>query len=125
MINPGRRAKGPYRRPPQAPHESQTPEGPKAAQRWIRRQSDDREAYTALVQDMAAHDRRYYVEMAPSIPDRTYDEMMTRLREMERAHPDWVIQNLHPAGRTAMSSFPKIVRDTPMLSLDNTTTPPP
>ena len=115
--------KDPIDAPPQAPHESQTPEGSQGlSSAGSVDRSDDREAYTALVQDMAAHDRRYYVEMAPSISDRTYDEMMTRLREMERAHPDWVIPE-SPTQRVApapVSSFPKIVRDTPMLSLDNT-----
>lgn len=81
-----------------------------------------RDEYLALVDDLTEHDRRYYVEAAPTISDVEYDRLLVRLRRAEADHPDWVVpwsptQRVAP---TPASSFPKVVRDVPMLSLDNT-----
>ncbi len=78
--------------------------------------------YEELAAEVAEHDRRYYVEYDPIISDREYDELLRRLRDIEAAHPDWVVP-WSPTQRIApepVSSFPKVVRDVPMLSLDNT-----
>jgi DNA ligase (NAD+) len=82
----------------------------------------DRARYGALVRELGEHDRRYYVELAPTIPDVEYDRLYRELRELEAAHPDWIDPN-SPTQRVApmpISAFPKVVRDVPMLSLDNT-----
>jgi DNA ligase (NAD+) len=82
----------------------------------------DRDAYLALVDELAAHDRRYYVEAAPTISDVEYDRLLARLRAVEAAHPAWVVP-WSPTVRVApapVSAFPKVVRAVPMLSLDNT-----
>ncbi len=81
--------------------------------------------YLDLVRELLEHDRRYYLEMAPTIPDAEYDRLYRRLRDMEEAHPTWVIPE-SPTQRVAprpVSSFSKVVRDVPMLSLDNTYNP--
>src|SRR5205085_523038 len=78
--------------------------------------------YRALVDDLLEHDRRYYVEMAPTITDQEYDRRYAELRALEAAHPAWVVPE-SPTQRVApapLSAFPKIVREVPMLSLDNT-----
>jgi len=84
--------------------------------------SDSRAQYLELVRELGEHDRRYYVEMAPVISDATYDQLYRRVKELEAAHPDWVSAE-SPTQRVApapLSAFPKVVRQTPMLSLDNT-----
>jgi len=84
--------------------------------------SATREDYLQLVQELGEHDRRYYVEMAPSISDVAYDGLYRKLKDLEAQHPDWVVPD-SPSQRVApapLSAFPKVVRQAPMLSLDNT-----
>jgi DNA ligase (NAD+) len=84
--------------------------------------SAERERYRALVAELIEHDRRYYIESAPTIADADYDRLYHQLRAIEAEHPDWVLPE-SPTQRVAplpVSAFPKIVRDVPMLSLDNT-----
>src|SRR5690606_27326730 len=66
--------------------------------------------------------RRYYVEAAPTISDYEYDQKLKELRAIEQAHPDWVVDwsPTQRVGHAPISSFPKVVRAVPMLSLDNT-----
>ncbi len=81
-----------------------------------------REGYLALCQELIEHDRRYYVEAAPTISDVEYDRMTVRLRELEAAHPDWVVpwSPTRRVGHEPVGAFAKVVRERPMLSLDNT-----
>ena len=81
--------------------------------------------YQELVAELAAHDRRYYLDNAPAISDQDYDRLYHELKAIEAAHPDWVVPE-SPTQRVApapVSAFPKIVREVPMLSLDNTYNP--
>jgi DNA ligase (NAD+) len=78
--------------------------------------------YRQLVHELGEHDRRYYVDMAPVIPDDAYDRLYRELKEIEASHPDWIVPE-SPSQRVApapVSEFPKVVRQVPMLSLDNT-----
>jgi len=78
--------------------------------------------YLRLVDEISEHDRRYYVEAAPTISDVEYDRLLASLRKLEDAHPAWVVA-WSPTRRVApepASAFPKVVRKVPMLSLDNT-----
>jgi len=82
----------------------------------------ERGRYRALVRELDQHDRRYYVEMAPVISDVEYDRLLRELRAIEAAHPEWIDPH-SPTQRVApapISAFPKVVREVPMLSLDNT-----
>ena len=82
----------------------------------------ERARYQTLVRELGEHDRRYYVEMAPVITDAEYDRLYHELRDIEAAHPDWIDPD-SPTQRVApapISAFPKVVREVPMLSLDNT-----
>jgi DNA ligase (NAD+) len=78
--------------------------------------------YRALVDELSEHDRRYYVEDDPVISDVEYDRLLARLRAVEGQHPEWIVawSPTQRVGREPVSSFPKVVRDVPMLSLDNT-----
>lgn len=79
------------------------------------------ERYRTLVRELSEHDRRYYVEMAPVISDAEYDRLYREVRDLEAAHADWISPD-SPTQRVApapVSSFPKVVREVPMLSLDN------
>ena len=78
--------------------------------------------YLALVAELTEHDRRYYDEAAPIISDGEYDRLARRLREVEAAHPDWVVawSPTQRVGHAPLSGFVKVVRPVPMLSLDNT-----
>jgi DNA ligase (NAD+) len=78
--------------------------------------------YRTLVRQLQEHDRRYYVEMAPTITDAEYDRLFRELADLEAAHPAWIAPD-SPTQRVApapVSDFPKVVRELPMLSLDNT-----
>jgi DNA ligase (NAD+) len=78
--------------------------------------------YLRLVDELTEHDRRYYVEAAPVIADVEYDRLAKELLAIEEAHPDWIVtwSPSHRVGHAPASSFPKVVRAVPMLSLDNT-----
>ena len=82
---------------------------------------DERSAYLALVDELTEHDRRYYVEAAPTISDVEYDQLAARLRAIEAAHPAWVVawSPTQRVGHAPVSEFPKVTRAVAMLSLDN------
>ncbi len=74
-----------------------------------------------LKRDIHFHDYRYYVLDAPVVSDFEYDQLMNRLREIERLHPEWITQD-SPTQRTAGSpveKFTKVRHPAPILSLAN------
>jgi DNA ligase (NAD+) len=81
-----------------------------------------KEEYLELVEELSEHDRRYYVDAAPTISDIEYDKLLVKLRELETAHPDWVVawSPTKRVGYAPVSEFPKVERAIAMLSLDNT-----
>jgi DNA ligase (NAD+) len=83
---------------------------------------DDKNGYEALARQIQEHDRRYYVDNNPIISDQEYDQLFRRLKDIEEAHPDWVVawSPTQRVGNDLTSAFPKIERKVPMLSLDNT-----
>ena len=88
-------------------------------------ESGERARYRSLVRELGEHDRRYYIDMAPVVPDAEYDRLYRQLRDIEAAHADWIDPD-SPTQRVApqpISAFAKVVRDVPMLSLDNTYSP--
>src|SRR5207249_2488940 len=54
--------------------------------------------------------------------DVEYDRLFKELRRIEEEHPEWVVpwSPSKRVGHAPASAFPKVVRETPMLSLDNT-----
>ena len=81
-----------------------------------------KEEYMKLVDELTEHDRRYYVEAAPTISDLEYDKLLEKLRDLEAQHPDWVVawSPTKRVGHAPISEFPKVERAVAMLSLDNT-----
>jgi len=84
--------------------------------------TNDNAEYLKLVEELSEHDRRYYVDANPTISDVEYDRMLVKLRDMEKAHPDWVVawSPTKRVGHAPVSDFPKVERAVAMLSLDNT-----
>jgi DNA ligase (NAD+) len=82
----------------------------------------DKDEYLKLVDELTEHDRRYYVEAAPTISDVEYDKLLVKLRDLEKQHPDWVVawSPTKRVGHAPISDFPKVTRAVAMLSLDNT-----
>jgi DNA ligase (NAD+) len=81
-----------------------------------------RDSYLALVDELTEHDRKYHVDSSPTISDIEYDKLVASLRELERAHPDWIVtwSPTQRVGHAPVSEFPKVTRPVAMLSLDNT-----
>ncbi len=75
-----------------------------------------------LRREIREHDRRYYVEAAPTIPDHEYDRLMRRLRDLEAAHPELVTPDspTQRVGESPVASLASVQHLTPMLSIDNT-----
>src|SRR5262249_42077019 len=72
--------------------------------------AESRENYVALVEELSEHDRRYYVDAAPTISDVEYDKLLVKLRAIEGAHPDWVVawSPTKRVGYAPVSEFPKV-----------------
>jgi len=67
------------------------------------------------------HDELYYVENAPEISDREYDELMEELQQLEEANPELITPDspTQRVGGRPAEGFPEVVHTRQMLSLDN------
>ncbi len=77
----------------------------------------------ALRKEIAAHDKRYYQEDAPTIGDSEYDALVARLKALETAHPELKSPDSPTekvGGGLLASTFAPVRHVRPMLSLDNT-----
>ena len=78
--------------------------------------------YHALIAEVLKHDRHYYVEAKPVITDYHYDQLVKKLEEIEKHHPDWVTAS-SPTQRVnegVSKGFKQAEHTVPMLSLANT-----
>jgi DNA ligase (NAD+) len=80
------------------------------------------ERHRKLVEEIRAHDHRYYVLDDPQISDRDYDALYAQLRELEKQRPelctpDSPTQRIGGSPRGELRTVPHVV---PMMSLDNT-----
>ncbi len=78
--------------------------------------------YLRLVEEINKHDQLYFSDAKPIISDQKYDQLMRRLQEMEKEHPEWISpsspsQRISPA---LTKGFKQVQHVTPMLSLANT-----
>ena len=66
------------------------------------------------------HDYRYYVLAEPSISDYDYDQLMKRLSELEKEHPELIIPNspTQRVGGEPTKGFKRVRHAQPMLSLE-------
>lgn len=67
------------------------------------------------------HNHRYYVLDAPTIPDAEYDRLLTKLIQLEQAHPELITADspTQRVGAKPASGFAEVTHAIPMLSLDN------
>ena len=75
-----------------------------------------------LRQEIRRHDYQYYILSQPDIPDKEYDTLMQRLRELENKFPE-IITPDSPTQRVSgviQEGFRTIKHRRKMLSLDNT-----
>ena len=75
-----------------------------------------------LRDDIRRHEYLYYVLNQPEISDFEFDQLMHRLAELERQHPELVVPDspTQRVGGQPAEEFPKVRHSVPMLSLDNT-----
>src|SRR5439155_17326042 len=71
--------------------------------------------------EIEAHDRRYYVDDAPTVSDAEYDQLFRELIELEREHPALQTPD-SPTQRVSgepAAEFAAVTHRVPMLSLNN------
>jgi len=75
-----------------------------------------------LRKEIAKHNRLYYVDAAPQIDDKAYDELLKKLEKLEVEHPDLVTPDspTQRVGGEPIEGFQTVAHSTPMLSIDNT-----
>src|SRR5215510_8828731 len=74
-----------------------------------------------LRDEIRCHEELYYVENAPEISDREYDELLEKLQQLEEAHPELLTPDspTQRVGGRPAEGFPEVVHTRPMMSLDN------
>lgn len=75
-----------------------------------------------LRDEIRYHEYRYYVLNDPEISDAKFDELMRRLQELEKQHPELITPDspTQRVGGKPAEEFAKVRHSAPMLSLDNT-----
>lgn len=82
----------------------------------------ERNEYLALAESIKAANTAYYDNDAPLLEDPEYDAMMSRLKALEAAHPEWITADSPTqkvGGTASKSSFAKVTHAVPMLSLQD------
>ena len=79
------------------------------------------DALTALADEIAAHDIRYYQDEAPAVSDADYDALKRRNGEIEARFPHLIRDNSPSlrVGAARAEQFAPVEHGVPMLSLDN------
>lgn len=82
----------------------------------------DVERIHELRQEIRRHDLLYYVQAAPEISDRQYDQLMEELKKLEARHPDLVTPDspTQRVGGKPSEGFVSVRHAMAMLSIDNT-----
>ncbi len=80
-----------------------------------------RREHARLGQEIAAHDRRYYTEDAPTVSDADYDALRRRYEAIEAAFPEFATPDslTKKVGAAPSEKFAKVRHRVPMLSLGN------
>lgn len=74
-----------------------------------------------LRDEIRRHDELYYVNDAPEISDREYDQLLEDLQKLEAANPELITPDspTQRVGGRPAEGFPEVVHTRQMLSLDN------
>jgi len=81
-----------------------------------------RQRVKALREAIRRHDRLYYVEARPEIPDHEYDRLFAELKALEERYPELVTPDspTQRVGGEPLDGLEQVEHVVPMLSLDNT-----
>ncbi len=82
----------------------------------------DRNEYSKLVETIEYHMNRYYNLDEPEISDYEYDQLMIKLKEAEKEHPEYVTKNSPTqkvGGSAKREAGVKVTHDVPMLSIED------
>ena len=74
-----------------------------------------------LVKAIEEANHKYYIESLPTISDSEYDILFRELEDLERKHPEYIVEN-SPTARVAgdaATAFTPVAHREPMLSLSN------
>ena len=85
-------------------------------------QDREKSQYEALVEKINYHMDRYYNQDEPEITDFEYDQLMLQLKEMEKAHPEWISPDSPTqkiGGTTKREAGVEVVHNVPMLSIQD------
>ncbi len=88
----------------------------------IRAMPTPAERVVELRAEIDRHNRLYYVEAAPQISDRDFDDLLKELEQLEAEHPDLVTPDspTQRVGGEPIDGFQTVEHARPMLSIDNT-----
>ena len=82
----------------------------------------DHEEYLALQKTIRYHMDRYYNRDEPEISDYEYDQLMQRLKNAEREHPEWITPDSPSqiiGGTAKREAGVKVEHNVPMLSIED------
>jgi len=84
-------------------------------------ETDLKQETEGLRRQIHFHNYRYHVLDAPIISDYEYDQLMERLRRLEKEHPEWITATspTQRAGAPPSEKFQKTEHPAPILSLSN------
>lgn len=82
----------------------------------------DKAEYKKLCREVWEHNRKYYVDHAPTISDEEFDSLLKKLEHIEKEHPEWVTPTspTQRVGEMLTEGFKTVKHRIPMLSLANT-----
>ncbi|GHF98032.1 DNA ligase [Deinococcus piscis] len=77
--------------------------------------------YLSLRAELERHNRAYYEQDDPEIPDDEYDALARQVRAAEAEHPEWAAAGspTEAVGGAVSAAFESVDHPTPMTSLDN------
>ncbi|MDH5174563.1 MAG: NAD-dependent DNA ligase LigA, partial [Elusimicrobiota bacterium] len=75
-----------------------------------------------LREEIRHHDYRYYVLNQPEISDKEYDDLVKKLKQLEKQHPQLITPDspTQRVGEKPLIGFKTVKHRVAMLSLDNT-----
>jgi len=78
-----------------------------------------------LREEIRHHDYRYYVLNQPEISDKEYDDLLKKLKQLERQYPELITTDspTQRVGEQPLEGFKTVKHRVAMLSLDNTYSP--
>jgi DNA ligase (NAD+) len=85
-------------------------------------QSGYKQRIDDLRADIERHNRRYYIDAAPEISDREYDERLASLEKLEAQFPEYADASspTRRVGGAPLEAFQNVTHAVPMMSLSNT-----